>query len=97
MIDNNTVAILTKTNDLLERFGVHPCDVVVTTRSDDKRGTVLFFETPPPDPEGEERFFRMLTHLGLSDTQLELAGTDRHIYDRLQEALSRAPRTGPRR
>ncbi len=97
-MDNNTVAILAKTNELLERYGIHPCDVVVTTHYDVQQGTTtLFFETPPGDADAEDRFLRLLSSLGLSDKRLKLVGDDREIYDKLQGALRCAPKARPGR
>jgi hypothetical protein len=95
-MDNNTVALLNKTNELLDRWGVHPCDVVVTASYDERQGTTLYFETPPPSPDSEARFFRMISALGLSETNLKLIGDDRVLYDALQRAIDLAPRARSR-
>ncbi len=97
IMDNNSVAILTLTNELLVRYGIHPCEVIVVSRFNARRGTALQFESPPPTDEVQARFFQMLGSLGITGHPYELLGDERAIYDKLQQAIDRAPRARARR
>lgn len=97
-VNNIDVAILTKVNELMERYGVNPCDAVVTIRTPEHGPeSVLAFEAPPPSKEAQQRFFQMLSDLRVSGGDQQIAGDDRDIYDQLQQAIQRAPRARPRR
>jgi hypothetical protein len=93
MISNNEIAILTKLNELAERYGLKPSDFNATVRSDPEGpDTILRFEA---DAHGnalrEERYGKMIAALGV-DADGYLRGSDEHIIDALDTALQNAPR-----
>lgn len=96
-MDNNTVAILSKTNELLERYGISPCDVVVTLSDNGDKGSSLIFESPPLEAPSQQTFGRVLAALGMSKHQYRIDGDERDIYTKLQAAVDLAPRSRPRR
>jgi hypothetical protein len=92
MLDNVTVAIFTKLNDLGERHGLKPYDFVVTQKDAARSEIRLEFEVHPSgDPLKERQYNRMLRSLGIPDDGHILEGTDRHIIDLLDNALQQAP------
>jgi hypothetical protein len=94
VLDNNSVAILTKVNEVAERYGIRPYDFVATVQYDvERHASVLAFETVR-DSEKETLVSKMLERIGVGqDGALE--GTDKQIIDALDNALQRAPK--PRR
>jgi hypothetical protein len=93
MLSNVDIAILTKLNDLAERYGLKPSDFVATVRNDPEGpDTILRFEA---DAQGnalrEERYGKMLAALGV-DAAGYLRASDEHIIDTLDTALQNAPR-----
>lgn len=92
MIDSNSVAILCRANELIERYGMGACDVVVTMRDDELLDSVLAFENPPESPDAQARFFRMVKDLGIDIHKPSLSGSEKVIYSTLISALGRAPR-----
>jgi hypothetical protein len=101
MLDNVDIAILTKLNDLAERHGLKPYDFVATVRYQGDPGHehgkhVLEFEHPASgNALREERFFRMLSALGIRATDergAALEGRPSQIIDALDNALSVAPK-----
>ena len=93
MIDNQHVAILTKLNELAERFGIKPNQFVATVHADPESGSqTLCFEVPAQgNALREERFGKMLESLGVNADGFLPGGTER-IIDALDDALQRAPR-----
>ena len=81
-----------KVNELAERHGLSPCDIVVTTSVTDTGDTRLFFEKPPIDTTSQGRYMKMLGSLGLSAAEGGIIGHDAKIYAQLQDAVDRAPR-----
>lgn len=97
MLDNVTVAIFTKLNDLAERHGLKPYDFVVTQKDGPELEIRLEFEVHPTGNTLKERQYdRMLRSLGIPDDSQILEGTDRHIIDLLDHALERAPKSRAR-
>jgi hypothetical protein len=101
MLDNVDVAVLTRVNDLAERHGLRPYDFVATIRYEDRPGHkpgnhILDFECPASgNGLREERFYRMLSSLGITVTDERgavLEGHPSHIIDALDNALSLAPK-----
>lgn len=94
MLDNVDVAVLTKVNDLAERFGLKPYDFVATA-SHGEKGYALDFECPAAGNElREKRFDNMLTALGITVTdRATLSGEPAQIIDALDNALEHAPRS----
>jgi hypothetical protein len=95
-VDNINVAILTKLNELAERYGVRPYDFVASVydssdpRVPQDQAGLIFDAYPSRDRAKEERLDRMLDDLGAPDGNL--IGTDEQIIDALDCALSKAPR-----
>lgn len=93
MLDNQDVAILTKVNDLSERYGLKPYHFVATVDTSSEAGkTMLCFEIPAQgNALREERFSSMLHMLG-ADANGVLHGTTEQVIDALDKALQCAPR-----
>ena len=93
MLDNVDIAILSKVNQLADRYGFKPYEFVATVRLDEPtRGTILSFESFPAGGRKEERFQQMLEALGVEeDYTLKSAA---RIIDALDAALIATP---PRR
>ncbi len=97
MLDNIDVAILTKLNDLSERYGLKAYDFIATVQPDPDNGkTMLCFEVPAQgNMLKEERFDKMLKAIGV-DEDGNLKGTPTHVIDALEDAIHIAPKTHPR-
>lgn len=90
--DSVDVAILSKVNQLAERYGIKPYDITATISL--KEGLdqhVLHFESLPGDPEKLRQAEQMLLAIG-TDSEHMMIGTDAEIYEALDGALQRAPR-----
>ena len=99
MLDNIDVAVLTKVNELAERYGLKPYDFVATFKHDGKESYVLDFEMPASgNGLREERYDKMLTAIGIAPDQdaAMLAGNPDQIIDALDNALEHAPRSRSR-
>lgn len=106
VLDNVTIGILTKVNELASRYRLEPTDFIAETKMeeapDPKMGglmsgtgrTILEYTTPPSDPSKMERFEQMLDSLGINDGAL--IATDSEIIKALNHALEIAPRARPR-
>jgi hypothetical protein len=94
MLDNIDVAILTRVNDLAERYGLKPYDFVATTKSAEQEGKhTLAYETPASGNElREERYEKMLDSIGVDQETGQLTASYQHIIDSLDNALALAPR-----
>jgi len=93
MLDNVTIAILTKVNELADRFGIKPYDFVAVIDNDHKNFTVLRYEVPVSgEPTKVARFDKMLDLVGLGETTHELKGTNAQIIDALDNALQFSPK-----
>lgn len=92
MIDSNVVALLGKFNDLCERFGIPPCEIVATVQDGPSEKACLVIETPPSTSSLNRKFFRMLGALGLSHDNHKVAGSEQEIYSVLVRAIDRAPK-----
>ncbi len=94
MTDNCTVAILSKVNELAERYGLKPYEFITTYREHDKdaagNSATVSFGCGPADERSLARFEEMLQNLGAEGW--ELSGTERTVYEALENALQRAPR-----
>ena len=95
MLDNIDVAVLTKVNELAERYGLKPYNFVATFKHDGKESYVLDFECPASgNGLREERYDKMLTAIGIAPGQdsAMLTGNPGQIIDALDNALEHAPR-----
>lgn len=102
VLDNVTIGILTKVNELASRYRLEPTDFVAETKMeeapDPKMGgllsftgrTILAYTAPPGDPSKLERFELMLETLGVNDGTL--IAKDSEIIKALNHALEVAPR-----
>ena len=97
MLDNIDVAILTKLNNLSERFGLKSYDFVATVQPQSEKGRIMLcFEVPAQGNALKEgRFDKMLQAIG-ADKDGVLKGTPTHVIDALDAALHNAPKP-PRR
>ena len=98
MIDNISIAIFVKVNELADRHGLKPYEFVAAIHEHAEGDKlILRYDVPVSgDPTKEARFGKMLDQLGVSDTSHDLAGTDQQIIDALDHALHLAPRRRPR-
>lgn len=97
MLDNNSVAILTKINELAERHGVRPCAFVATINTNANLDTVLTFESPATDNSGIMRgYAKMLDALGLTASTHQLIGSDEEIFAAIEAALRLIPKSRAR-
>lgn len=95
LIDNVTIAILTKVNELAERHGVKPIDFIATFRTgDEPNRSRLSFETAPDSPEKQQALFRVMDAINMHPDG-ELRGSCEEIYNALDQAILVAPK--PRR
>jgi hypothetical protein len=94
MLDNLEVAVLTKLNDLADRYGLKPYDFVATFKHGAK-SWILEFECPASGNDlREERYDKMLTAIGItSGDRAALKGDAAKIIDALDNALDFAPRS----
>jgi hypothetical protein len=94
MLDNVDVAVLTKVNELAERYGLKPYDFVASFKRGGKK-YALDFECPASGNDlREERFNTMLTAIGITvGDGAVLEGDTVKIIDALDNALDHAPRT----
>jgi hypothetical protein len=96
MLDNVTVAIFTKLNELAERYGLKPYDFVATQRDGVGSNVVLDFEVPPTgNVRIEELYDQMLRALGIPADGHSLQGSLQQIIDKLDAALHMAPQVTP--
>lgn len=94
MLDNVDVAVLTKVNELAERYGLKPYDFVATFQHREQ-GYALDFECPASGNDlRAERFDKMIATLGItvSDKEAAIIGDPVQIIDALDNALEHAPR-----
>ena len=97
MSDNVDIAVLTKLNDLADRYGLKPYDFVAIVKDLDPGSAsyALTFEIPAQgNALREKRFDQMLVAIGiLPDAEsAQLIGTPATIVDALDQALQHAPR-----
>lgn len=94
MLDNVTVAIFTKLNELAARHGLKPYDFVAVQKDGSGREIVLDFEVHPAgNTRKEERYDKMLRVLGIVADGHVLQGEAHEIIDALDKALQRAPKS----
>jgi hypothetical protein len=95
MLGNIDVSVLTKLNDLAERYGLKTYDFVATYRwNEEIKDHVLQFEMPAQGNElREERFEKMLKAIGIdeSNDDVSIVGPEK-IIDALDDALKLAPK-----
>lgn len=95
MLDNVSVAVLTKVNELADRYGLKPYDFVAVLKHGTK-GWSLDYECPASgNALREERFDTMLNAIGITPSEkgAVLTGKLESIIDALDNALERAPRS----
>jgi hypothetical protein len=99
MLDNVQIAILTKVNELADRFGIRPHEfVAVVDNASDKANMILRYEVSPSKGKDKiEAFNSMLDSLGALPTGHEIKGTPEQIIVALDDALSLAPQSRARR
>ncbi len=94
MLDNVTVAIFTKLNELAARHGLKPYDFVATQKEGPGAEIMLDFEVHPTgNIRKEQRYHKMLRELGIPDDSHILQGQAHQIIDALDKALQRAPKS----
>jgi hypothetical protein len=97
MLENAEIAIITKVNELAERHGLKPYDLVATVSSkyDDYTHACnyqLAFEIPAQGNDLRvQRFDKMLADIGVPEDG-QLIGSAATIVDGLDHALSIAPK-----
>jgi hypothetical protein len=97
-IDNTSLAIMTRLNELAERYGISPIQFSASLDSDEDGQRILHFALPPEEPEAGKRFVRMLADLGITDDDVgTIKGSDTQLYATLEQALQRAPKAASHR
>lgn len=96
-VDNVSVALLGAVNELIERYGINPCDVVVTLRHQPGATTRLVFESPPSNDAALVAFENLLHNIGAKGEELCIEGADASLFESLRAALRRAPHAWARR
>lgn len=92
MVASTQIAILTKVVELARRFGLRASDYVAEYHFDNDHDRIIFTGTPTNQP-ALERYERMLEALGGDfDTQEVVTNNVDELEDRLDKALSLAPR-----
>lgn len=104
ILNNVTIGILTKVNELASRYGLEPCDFVAEVKDEqapnpalggglDATGrTALTYSILPSETSKLERFELMLETIGISNDTGELIASDQEIFQALNKALELAPR-----
>jgi hypothetical protein len=93
-LTNIDIVILTKLNELAERYELKPYEFVATARYEpDPNQRFLTFEWPLAGSHElrDERFVKMFQALGV-DRKNTLQGTDAQVIDALDKALQLAPK-----
>jgi hypothetical protein len=96
VFDNHSIAILTRVNDLAERWAIKPYEFYANVDYGDLKNALtmyLEYSIYPHDPDKKDRFFKMLKSLGLSTEKSTLQGTSAEIIEALDNALRLSPRT----
>ena len=100
VLTNSDIAILTKFNELTERFGLKPYEFIAECRTITKppspTQTELSICTVPEAPEKQALLDKLMAAIGIPD-EGALRGTDEEIYNALESALQRAPRASQAR
>lgn len=96
-MDSIEIALLTKLNDLADRYGVKPFEFLARIRSSYQHKMTLEVENPfPLDLDQADRFMSMLGDIGLETIESEkiavLKGSAEEIWQALDNALQHAPR-----
>ena len=92
MVASTQIALLTKTVELAKRFGLRASDYVAEYHFDNDYEAIVFTATPVNHP-ALERYERMLEALdGNFETQEVMTTSVSELEDRLDKALSLAPR-----
>ncbi len=95
-MDNQQVAILTKVNELGERFGIKPWEMLAEVRlspDEDSPNLILSFSSPPEEKGAQ--YQKMLEAIGGDKARDVLEGTPQQILEAFDVALHVAPK--PRR
>lgn len=93
IIENITVAVLTKVNQLAERYGLKPYDFVAEYHvHTDKPENELCFTVAPKSEVKQKILESMMDALGVNEDGALLA-TDQVIIDALDNAMRRAPKS----
>jgi len=93
MLDNIDIAILSKVNEVADRYGLKPYDFVATVQPIQDQGkSMLAFEIPAQgNALRESRYRKMIQSIGVDEDTGTLEGSATHIIDALDDALRLAP------
>jgi hypothetical protein len=99
-MDNVEIAILSRVNELANRYGLKPYDFLASLKYDldTQRSTLGFvcdFVGGKASEQGSSiglRFTQMLVGLGITNGPRELIAEDKTIIDTLDQALQAAPK-----
>jgi hypothetical protein len=93
IIDNITVAVLTKVNHLAERYGLKPYDFVAEYHPSASADESELCFTVAPQSESKQKILEnLMDALGVNKDGT-LSGTDQTIIDALDNAVRRAPKS----
>jgi hypothetical protein len=99
-IDSIDFAILSRIQQLSERFGLKPYDFVATLDHDKNVPNLAMgvkFENVADGPEPEKRVKQMFNAIGVDEGGGVLQGGEKKVIDALDNALSIAPKPRTRR
>ena len=92
LLDNFTVALFNKLNELAERYGVKPYEFVATFHdAKENAPPSLDFEVGPKDQQKHTAFEKMLDSIGV-DADGRLSGECDSIYKAIESAILIAPK-----
>jgi hypothetical protein len=93
IIENITVAVLTKVNQLAEQYGLKPYDFVAEYHPSANSDESELCFTVAPKSESKQRILEnIMDALGFND-EGALVATDEVIIDALDNAMRRAPKS----
>lgn len=98
--DNIDFAVLSRIQELSERFGLKPYDFIATldhSKSASNLAMGIKFENMADGPEPEKRVKQMFNALGMDESGGVLQGGEKKVIDALDHALSVAPKPRTRR
>ncbi len=86
------IAVLTALSELGKRYGLEPYDLDANIQAPDSGPEVKISFDKPPNGDKSQRYWRMMSDLGISDQHgPQLTGTEEIVWTTVQAALKRAP------
>jgi hypothetical protein len=97
LLDNSTIVILTKVNELAQRYELKPYDFAAVIDNHSTHDCmILRYEEPAlSSPSVVHRFHCMSADLKVRSPSYELKGSPKQIIETLDSALNHAPKLPP--